>query len=73
MDTKYIISNTADLIAAGFSVDTLRKSVDQSLCVIESDFFPPILIVAGPYTAEEIIPLLINDTWVPNQQLTGSL
>ena len=70
---KYIISNTADLIAAGFSVDTLRKSVDQSLCVIESDFFPPTLIVAGPYTAEEIITLLINDTWVPNQSPSGSL
>jgi hypothetical protein len=54
-------------------VDTLRKSVDQSLCIIESDFFPPTLIVAGPYTAEEIIPLLINDTWVPNQQSSGSL
>lgn len=62
---KYIISNTADLITAGFSVETLRKSVDQSLCIIESEFFPAHLIVAGPYTAEEIIPLLDNATWRP--------
>ena len=62
---KYIISNTADLIAAGFPVDTLRKSVDQSLCVVESEFFPAHLIVAGPYTAEEIIPLLNDSTWKP--------
>jgi hypothetical protein len=62
---KYIIANTADLITAGFSVDTLRKSVDQSLCVVESEFFPAHLIVAGPYTAEEIIPLLRNTTWIP--------
>jgi hypothetical protein len=70
---KYIIANTADLTTAGFPVDTLRKSVDQSLCIVESEFFPAHLIVAGPYTAEEIIPLLINDTWIPNQQPTGSI
>jgi hypothetical protein len=70
---KYIIANTADLITAGFSVDTLRKSIDQSLSIVESEFFPTSLIVAGPYTTEEIIPLLINDTWVPNQQPTGSI
>jgi len=70
---KYIIANTSNLIAAGFSVDTLRKSVDQSLCIVESDFFPATLIVGGPYTEEEIIPLLLNDTWVPNQQPTGSI
>jgi hypothetical protein len=70
---KYIIANTADLIAAGFPVDTLRKSIDQSLCIVESEFFPAYLIVAGPYTTDEIIPLLINDTWVPQQQPTGSI
>jgi hypothetical protein len=62
---KYIIANIADLIAAGYSVDTLRKSVDRTLCIVESEFFPAHLIVAGPYTAEEIIPLLHNATWRP--------
>ena len=67
---KYIISNTADLIAAGFPVDTLRKSVDRSLCVVESEFFPAHLIIAGPYTAEEIIPVLHNSTWRPTFEIT---
>jgi hypothetical protein len=67
---KYIIANTADLTIAGFPVDTLRKSVDRSLCVVESEFFPAHLIIAGPYTAEEIIPVLHNSTWRPTFEIT---
>lgn len=66
---KYIITKLTELESVGYPTDTLRKSVDGTLAVVEFEGNMPADLKTtsfeGPYLAEEIIPLLNNEQWRP--------
>jgi hypothetical protein len=75
---KYVIFNVSELDKINFdevsetSVETLRKSVDETLTFVKySADEMPISVSSletkqGPYSNEEIIEILSTEEWQPN-------
>jgi hypothetical protein len=75
---KYVIFNVSELDKINFdevsetSVETLRKSVDETLTFVKySTDEMPISVSSletkqGPYSNEEIIEILSTEEWQPN-------
>jgi hypothetical protein len=73
---KYIIFNVSELDKINFyevqetSVDTIRKSVDETLTFIkyDGDEMPPsvssLTTKQGPYTQTEILEIISTPEWV---------
>jgi hypothetical protein len=80
---KFIIFNVSELNNINFnevletSVDTVRKSVDESKTFVkwESDITPScvdsLTTKEGPYTYEEIVSILSTEEWTSPEQLEG--
>jgi len=56
------------------SIETIRKSIDKTLAIIEwvgpePDFINNINIKYGPYSLTEIRDITLDDNWVNNQEL----
>ena len=80
---KFMIFNVSELTNINFnevmetSVDTVRKSVDESKTFVkwESDITPSsvdsLTTKEGPYTYEEIVSILSTEEWTSPEQLEG--
>lgn len=78
---KFIIFNVSELNQIDFtqvletSIDTVRKSVDQTKTFVKWDGIMPecvnnLTTKEGPYTYDEIIPILLTTEWSdPNPQM----
>ena len=73
---KYIIFNVSELDKINFyevqetSVETIRKSVDETLTFVkyDGDEMPPsvssLTTIQGPYTQTEILEIISTPEWV---------
>jgi hypothetical protein len=80
---KFMIFNVSELSNINFSevletsIDTVRKSVDESKTFVkwESDITPgsvdSLTTKEGPYTYEEILTILSTEEWTSPEQLEG--
>jgi hypothetical protein len=80
---KFMIFNVSELNNINFnevletSVDTVRKSVDESKTFVkwESDITPgsvdSLTTKEGPYTYEEIVSILSTEEWTSPEQFEG--
>jgi hypothetical protein len=78
---EFIIFNVSELNQIDFtqvletSIDTVRKSVDQTKTFVKWDGIMPecvnnLTTKEGPYTYDEIIPILLTTEWSdPNPQM----
>ena len=78
---EFIIFNVSELNQIDFtqvletSIDTVRKSVDQTKTFVKWDGAMPecvnnLTTKEGPYTYDEIIPILLTTEWSdPNPQM----
>ena len=78
---EFIIFNVSELNQIDFtqvletSLDTVRKSVDQTKTFVKWDGIMPecvnnLTTKEGPYTYDEIIPILLTTEWSdPNPQM----
>jgi hypothetical protein len=78
---EFIIFNVSELNQIDFtqvletSIDTVRKSVDQTKTFVKWDGMMPecvnnLTTKEGPYTYDEIIPILLTTEWSdPNPQM----
>ena len=78
---EFIIFNVSELNQIDFtqvletSLDTVRKSVDQTKTFVKWDGIMPecvnnLTTKEGPYTYDEIIPILLTTEWSdPNTQM----
>lgn len=78
---EFIIFNVSELNQIDFtqvletSIDTVRKSVDQTKTFVKWDGMMPecvnnLTTKEGPYTYDEIIPILLTTEWTdPNAQM----
>jgi hypothetical protein len=73
-DRKYLIFNMSEIGTINFSsvletsVDTIRKSVDETLTFVKWDGSTPSFVSSlsttqGPYTHTEILSVLSTETW----------
>lgn len=73
-DRKYLIFNMSEIDTINFSsvletsVDTIRKSVDETLTFVKWDGSTPSFVSSlsttqGPYTHTEILSVLSTETW----------
>ncbi len=71
---KYLIFNMSEIDTINFSsvletsVDTIRKSVDETLTFVKWDGSTPSFVSSlstsqGPYTHTEILSVLSTETW----------
>jgi hypothetical protein len=71
---KYLIFNMSEIDIINFSsvletsVDTIRKSVDETLTFVKWDGSTPSFVSSlstsqGPYTHTEILSVLSTETW----------
>jgi len=76
-DRKYLIFNMSEIDTINFSsvletsVDTIRKSVDETLTFVKWDGSTPSFVSSlstaqGPYTHTEILSVLSTETWTPS-------
>ena len=76
-DRKYLIFNMSEIGTINFSsvletsVDTIRKSVDETLTFVKWDGSTPSFVSSlsttqGPYTHTEILSVLSTETWAPS-------
>jgi len=76
-DRKYLIFNMSEIDTINFSsvletsVDTIRKSVDETLTFVKWDGSTPLFVSSlsttqGPYTHTEILSVLSTETWAPS-------
>ena len=74
---KYLIFNMSEIGTINFSsvletsVDTIRKSVDETLTFVKWDGSTPSFVSSlstsqGPYTHTEILSVLSTETWAPS-------
>jgi hypothetical protein len=74
---KYLIFNMSEIDIINFSsvletsVDTIRKSVDETLTFVKWDGSTPSFVSnlstsQGPYTHTEILSVLSTETWAPS-------
>ena len=73
-DRKYLIFNMSEIGTINFSsvletsVDTIRKSVDETLTFVKWEGSTPSFVSSlsttqGPYTHTEILSVLSTETW----------
>jgi len=73
-DRKYLIFNMSEIGIINFSlvletsVDTIRKSVDETLTFVKwkgntPSFVSSLSTAQGPYTHTEILSVLSTETW----------
>ena len=73
-DRKYLIFNMSEIDTINFSsvletsVDTIRKSVDETLTFVKWEGSTPSFVSSlsttqGPYTHTEILSVLSTETW----------
>jgi len=73
-DRKYLIFNMSEIDTINFSsvletsVDTIRKSIDETLTFVKWDGSTPSFVSSlsttqGPYTHTEILSVLSTETW----------
>jgi hypothetical protein len=73
-DRKYMIFNVSELSNINFeevletSIDTVRKSVDETKTLVKWDGVMPICVLdlttkEGPYTYDEILQILSTPEW----------
>jgi len=71
---KYLIFNMSEIDTINFSsvletsVDTVRKSIDETLTFVKWDGSTPSFVsslstLQGPYTHTEILSVLSTETW----------
>jgi len=76
-DRKYLIFNMSEIGIINFSlvletsVDTIRKSVDETLTFVKwkgntPSFVSSLSTAQGPYTHTEILSVLSTETWTPS-------
>ena len=76
-DRKYLIFNMSEIDTINFSsvletsVDTIRKSVDETLTFVKwkgntPSFVSSLSTAQGPYTHTEILSVLSTETWTPS-------
>jgi len=76
-DRKYLIFNMSEIDTINFSsvletsVDTIRKSVDETLTFVKWEGSTPSFVSSlsttqGPYTHTEILSVLSTETWAPS-------
>ena len=74
---KYLIFNMSEIDIINFSsvletsVDTIRKSVDETLTFVKWEGSTPSFVSSlstsqGPYTHTEILSVLSTETWAPS-------
>ena len=74
---KYLIFNMSEIDTINFSsvletsVDTVRKSIDETLTFVKWDGSTPSFVSSlstsqGPYTHTEILSVLSTETWAPS-------
>jgi len=74
---KYLIFNMSEIDIINFSsvletsVDTIRKSIDETLTFVKWDGSTPSFVSSlsttqGPYTHTEILSVLSTETWAPS-------
>ena len=74
---KYLIFNMSEIDTINFSsvletsVDTIRKSVDETQTFVKWDGSTPSFVSSlstsqGPYTHTEILSVLSTETWTPS-------
>jgi len=74
---SYMIFNVSEIDTIDFnlvletSVDTIRKSVDETLTFVKWDGSTPSFVSSlsttqGPYTHTEILSVLSTETWTPS-------
>ena len=74
---SYLIFNVSELDTINFdhvletSVDTIRKSVDETLSFVKWEGSTPSFVSSlsttqGPYTHTEILSVLSTETWTPS-------
>ena len=74
---KYLIFNMSEIGTINFSsvletsVDTIRKSVDETQTFVKWDGSTPSFVSSlstsqGPYTHTEILSVLSTETWTPS-------
>tara|TARA_Y100000015_G_scaffold39276_1_gene42958 strand:+ start:521 stop:766 length:246 start_codon:yes stop_codon:yes gene_type:complete len=79
MSRKYLIIPTSELSKVDFSqvcetsIETVRKSVDETKTFIKWDSDEPSFIsnltgTEGPYTKEEILTILATDAWTSSME-----
>jgi|TARA_B100000085_G_scaffold217314_1_gene201808 hypothetical protein len=79
MSRKYLIIPTSELSKVDFSqvcetsIETVRKSVDETKTFIKWDSDEPSFIsnltgTEGPYTKEEIRTILATDVWTTTEE-----
>ena len=79
MSRKYLIIPTSELSKVDFSqvcetsIETVRKSVDETKTFIKWDSDEPSFIsnltgTEGPYTKEEILTILATDAWTSTEE-----
>ena len=79
MSRKYLIIPTSELSKVDFSqvcetsIETVRKSVDETKTFIKWDSDEPSFIsnltgTEGPYTKEEILTILATDVWTTTEE-----
>ena len=78
MNRNYVIFNVSELATIDFSqvletsIDTVRKSIDETLTFVKYEGEMPSSVVAlttkqGPYTHSEILTILAGPDWTdPN-------
>jgi len=80
MARTYLIIPTSELSKVDFSQvcetssETVRKSVDETKTFIKWDssepsFVSSIIGTEGPYTKQEILTILANDTWTSDEEV----
>ena len=81
---EFIIFNVSELSKIDFtqvletSIDTVRKSVDQTKTFVKWNGEAPECIstlttAEGPYTYEEILDILSTDEWTSPMPISGSI
>ena len=79
-DRKFMIFNVLELNQIDFtqvletSIDTVRKSVDQTKTFVKWDGIMPecvnnLTTKEGPYTYDEIIPILLTTEWTDPSEI----
>ena len=79
MSRKYLIIPTSELSKVDFSqvcetsIETVRKSVDETKTFIKWDSDEPSFVsnltgTEGPYTKEEIRTILATDVWTSTEE-----
>ena len=74
---SYLIFNVSELDTINFdhvletSVDTIRKSVDETLSFVKWEGSTPSFVSSlstsqGPYTHTQILSVLSTETWTPS-------